>query len=143
MEIQDRETLGRFAREHHLTYELEPEVVEGEQRDVVGFEVRLYATHGESKLEAPGCPRCVELAGELRSFAERLISAGDAPRWTEITPPGAPALYQSAEVPGADEVALAMRVRRDPRDGGTAKPSDDPHVGEIRARLEAVGAHRR
>ncbi len=103
MEIQDRETLGRFAREHHVTYELEPE----------------------------------------GSFAERLISTGDAPRWTEIAPPGAPALYQSAEVPGADEVALAMRVRRDPRDGGTAKPSDDPHVGEIRARLEAVGAHRR
>src|SRR6266568_3066746 len=137
-EIQDREGLGRFGREHHVHYDVEPEVViEGEHREVVGFDVRLFATYGESKLATPACPRCVELSNELRSFAEHLVSPGDAASWTEIVP-AEPVLYQSAEEPDAEEVALTLRVRCDSSDErrGTG---EDRRLVEMKERLDAVG----
>lgn len=145
MELQDREALARFAREHHVHYDVEPDTVDaGEQHEVVGFEVRLFAVHGEEKLEAPACPRCAELLKELRSFADRVVSPGAA-EWTEIVAE-TPALYQSHEVPGADEVELTVRVQCDPahrRPSPQEAASDDPHFEEIRRRLEAVGVPRR
>jgi hypothetical protein len=137
------ESLQRFARDHHVHYEVEPEaVVEGERREVVGFEVRLFATHGESKLEAPSCPRCVELQKELRSFAEELVASGAARGRAEIAPE-TPALYASTEVPGADEVTVSVRVRCEApehRSGGTG---EDRCLGELRERLGALGVPKR
>jgi hypothetical protein len=141
MERQDREPLERFAREHHVHYEVEPEVVvEGERREVVGVQLRLFATHGESKLEAPACPRCVDLLRDLRSFADRIVRWGDEADRIEIAP-ASPALYASTEVPGADEVALAVRVRCDTPEQRRA--SDDRCVAELRERLREVGVPQR
>ncbi len=127
-----------FARDHHVHYEVEPEeVTGGEASGVVGFQLRLFATHGESKLPTPSCRRCEALVGELRSFAERLASAADVADRTELVA-GSPALYASQEVPGADEVAVTMRVHCDPRDG-----AEDPCIGKLRRRLEAAGVPRR
>jgi hypothetical protein len=141
MERQDREPLERFAREHHVHYEVEPEVVvEGERREVVGVQLRLFATHGESKLEAPACPRCVDLLRDLRSFADRIVRWGDEADRIEIAP-ASPALYASTEVPGADEVALAVRVRCDTPEQRRA--GDDRCVAELRERLREVGVPQR
>lgn len=143
MEIEDRETLARFARERHVHYELAAqEVPRAEEPEVTGFEVRLFATPGEEALQPPGSARHAELLRELRSFAERLMASGDAARRTEIVPTTAPALYASTEVPGADEVELTLRVRCDApehRAGG----GEDRCIGELRQRLEAVGVPRR
>jgi hypothetical protein len=142
MEIREGEALGRFAREHHVHYEVEPELAGGgDEREVTGFDVRLFATHGEAKLEAPACPRCVELADGLRSFAERLVAGGEAARWTEITPE-TQTLYQSTEVPGADEVALTLRVHCGADDHRLAG-GEDRCLRELRERLEAVGVPQR
>ena len=143
MEIQDREELARFAREHHVHYDVEPDTA-GRQREVVGYEVRLFAVHAEPKLEAPACPRCVELLRELRSFAERLVSPGAA-EWTEFVPEAAPALYESKEVSGGDEVALTFRVHGAPpgRRAARRAAGGDPHLEEIRGRLKAVGVPQR
>lgn len=143
METMQGEDLGRFAREHHVHYELEPETAgDGDRPDVVGWEVRLFATHGEAKLEAPSCPRCVELQQELRSFAERVVAAGEAAPRAEIAP-AAPALYASTEVPGADEVSIAVRVRCDAPDHRAGQAGEDPCLGELRQRLDALGVPRR
>ncbi len=140
---EDRE-MRQFARDHHVHYEVEPEEIHdrGGRRDVVAYRVKLFATHGESRLEAPGCPRCVELSRELRSFAERLVGSADAAGRTEILPPPA-ALYQSMEVPGADEVALTARVRCDAPDHRPGGAGEDPCLGELRERLRGIGVPRR
>jgi hypothetical protein len=143
MQGQEHDALQRFAREHHVHYEVQPEeVAVGQAREVVGVEVRLFATHGESKLEAPGCPRCTELLGELRSFAERIVGSSEAASRTEIVP-RAPALYQSTEVPGADEVALTLRVHCDSPDHRRPPAGEDRCLGELRQRLQEIGVPRR
>jgi len=143
MEASAPQDLGQFAREHHVHYEVEPEeVADGERREVVGFQIRLFATHEESKLEAPACPRCVELRSELRSFAERLVAAGDVASRTEIVP-ATPVLYGSTEVPDADEVALTVRVHCDAADHRGEESGEDRCLGEVRRRLEAAGVPRR
>jgi hypothetical protein len=143
METQDHESLARFAREHRLHYEVEPEVVEGAQRELVGVQVRLFATaETTAKLEAPAGPRWAELLRELQSFAERLVRSGDAASRVEIVP-SAPKLYQSPEEPDADEVALTLRVHCDSADHRRAEAGEDPCLGAIRQRLEAAGVPRR
>lgn len=140
MERHDAEALGRFAREYHVHYEVEPEQA-GEPRasEVVGFAVRLFATHGEQKVETPTCPRCLELVKELREFAEGVLASGDAAGRAEIAP-ATPAVYQSTEVPGADEVAVAVRVHcHAPEHRG----AEDRCIGDLRQRLEALGVPRR
>ncbi len=120
MEIPDREGLRRFVREHHVHYEVEPETaVHGEGTEVVGFGVRLLATHEEPKLEAPD----------------------DTASWTQIVPePGA--LRQSTVVQGADEVALTVRIQREPGEHRAGGASDDRRLSAIRERLEALGVPR-
>jgi hypothetical protein len=98
MALPDGAELGRFARDHHVHYEVEPEAAADQGDEVVGFQVRLFATHGEQRVEPPACPRCVELLRDLRSFAEQVIAAGAAGR-AEIAP-SVPATYQSTECPG-------------------------------------------
>src|SRR5512133_3559750 len=111
MDANDPTALHAFVREHHLHYEIEPEEVsEGPQRELVGVRLRLLATHERARLDAPGCPTCVDLLGELSSFADRVVGeAGVAERAETI--PATRKLYQSAEDRNADEVALTIRVR--------------------------------
>lgn len=143
MDRDDRGAPSRFVKEHHVHYEIEPEtVVQRDRRELVGYEVRLFATHGEAKLRAPGCRKCAELLGELRSFAERLVVPGHAATWTG--PPAAtPALYQSSEVPGADEVTITMRVHCDAPDHQQSEGGGRRCMDEIRERLDEAGIPRR
>jgi hypothetical protein len=143
MELPDRDALGQFARQHHVHYEVDPEEAgEGDRRERVGLQVRLFATHDRSKLGAPGCPACVELLGELRSFAERLTRGSSAADRTELVP-ASPALYQSTEAPDADEVALTMRVRCATPEHRRPGSGEDLCLGEIRDRLAQLGVPRR
>jgi hypothetical protein len=142
MELRGGEALGRFARERHVHYEVEPEeVVEGERREPVGYQVRLFATHSDEKLGLPSCERCVELLRDLRAFAEGVIAEGDVARRTEIVP-ASPALYQSPEDSDADEVALTLRLRCSSPEHREEK-GEDRCLGELRQRLDAAGAARR
>lgn len=143
MEIRDRDTLERFAREHHVHYDVEQEAaVQGSDREVVGFDVKLLASRGESKLTVPGCPESKELLGELRSFAERLVASADAAGWVEILPDPA-ALYESTEERGADEVALTVRIRREDGEHAPEHASEDPRLAAVKQRLEALGVPQR
>jgi hypothetical protein len=141
-ERMGREELRRFAREHHVHYEVEPETTgAGESREVVAVDVRLFATHGEAKLEAPGCPRCVELTRDLQAFAEEVARSGAEADRVDVEI-GLPALYRSTEVPGADEVAITLRVRCEAPEHRRAGRGD-PCLGGLRDRLAASGAPQR
>jgi hypothetical protein len=146
VESGDRQALERFARERHVHYEIAAEEVSGGERaEVAAFEVRLFATPGETPgegLEPPGSRRHVELLRELRAFAERLVVAGDAAGRAEIVPTTAPALYESTEVPDAQEAALTVRIRCE-APGHRAGGGEDRCLGEIRDRLAALGVPRR
>jgi hypothetical protein len=129
------EDLGRFAREHHVHCEIEPEIAADQGDGAVAYEVRLFATHGEARLPAPGCPECQDLLRDLRAFADRTVRAGDASDRTEILAEP-PALYASSEVSGADEVALSVRLRCD---SAGHRRGDDPCLGAVRDRLREAG----
>jgi hypothetical protein len=141
----DREpdALKRFAREHHVHYEVERvEAVQGERRELVGVEVRLFATQPAQKLATPASPGSVELLGELRSFAEQIVRAEDDAHRTEVVPPR-PALYQSEEGPDVDEVELTVRIHCAAPEHRRPGAGEDPCLGAIRERLEALGVPRR
>jgi hypothetical protein len=140
----DAEAVKQFAREHHMHYELEPETVDdGTRRRVIGFEVHFFAAHESSQLGAPACPRCRELATELRSLVEHLVHAQPELAARAEVAPAPPALYQSREVPGADEVSVTVRVRCASEDHRRPEHGGDPCIAQLRERLDAAGVPRR
>lgn len=142
MEIPDRAVLGQFARERHVHYDVEREVIEGEQREVVGFRVRLFAAHGKSGPGTPMCPKCIELLRELQSFVERLVRTSEVASRTEIVP-ATPTLYESAEDRTEDEVALTVHVRCQSPEHRQPGAGEDLCLRDVRERLDAVGVPRR
>jgi hypothetical protein len=69
-------------------------------------------------------------------------ATSDAAGRAEIAP-AAPALYASTEVPDADEVTVAVRVRCDAPEHRTGGTGEDRCLGEIRERLGALGVPKR
>ncbi len=135
--------LADLARKHHVHFEVAPEVLyRATDRLKVGFEVRLSAVHARGAHALPGCPKCRDLADDLRRIAEWVVPPEDRPTRYEIEP-FHPALYESRVVPGADEVAIAIRlVHRD----GYDQPIDaceERCLKEIRERLRTLGISER
>ncbi len=133
------EEFRRFAREHRVRYDVEAEPPPRVARGGRTFEVRLFATHGDDKLEAPGCPSCVELARDLRSFATQVVTAVEGADWAEVMEP-APVIYASTDQKGPDEVSIVLHVLGERPDD---TPDTDPRVRRIEDHLKAVGAARR
>ncbi len=132
-----------FVREHHVHYEVEPEeVVAPGRHEVTGWRVRLFATHGEDKLEDPACARCVELRRELQEFARALVPADVADR-AEVVSGAAPRIYRSTEVPDADEVHVTLRVICGTPEHQAAPAREERCLRPIADRLAKLGVPRR
>lgn len=136
---QETSELVDIARAHHVHFDVEPEVVvRPRERVKVGFEVRLWAVHARGARALPGCAKCRELAADLLRIAEWAAPTGELTTRIEIEPFHA-ALYESTVVPGADEVAIAIRlIHRD----GYDRPIDaceERCLKEIRRRLRTLG----
>lgn len=137
------EDLQRFARVHHLHFDVAPEVVfRGTDRINVGYIVRLWAVHEKGARATPGCSMCLDLVKTLRRIAEHVLPPADRPTAAALDP-YRPALYESGVVPGADEVSLEIRLhhRRD-----YALPIDaceERCLREIRSGLRALGVPER
>ncbi len=138
----DLHGLRDFARAHHVHYEVEPEeVTDRSHRELVGVRLRLLATHERARLDAPGCPACVDLLRELSSFADRVVGeAGVAERAETI--PATRKLYQSSEDRNADEVALTIRVRCEAPEQRQPGAGQDRCLAAVTDRLAEVGATR-
>lgn len=132
-----------FVREHHVHYEVEPEEVQAPgRREVTGWRVRLFATHGEDKLEDPTCARCVELRRELQEFAQALVPP-DAEDRAELVTGAAPRIYRSTEVPDADEVHVTLRVLCSTPAHRTDAAKGERCLRPIADRLSELGVPRR
>lgn len=137
--MSDVEELARTARRHRVHYDVTPEVlIKLEGRTAVGFEIRLFAGHEKGARALPGCPKCLNLVAELRRIAEWVVPHEHRPTVASIEP-FRPSLYDSKEVPGADEVVLSMRlIHRE----GYDRPVDACEqrcLKEIRERLKVLG----
>jgi hypothetical protein len=132
-----------FVREHHVHYEVEPEETDAQgRREVTGWRVRLFATHGEEKLADPTCEKCVDLRRDLQEFARGLVAQGAEDR-AEVVTGAAPRIYASSEVPDADEVHVTLRVLCDTPEHRAAGARGEPCLRPIADRLAALGVPRR
>lgn len=134
---------AEFVRAHHVHFDVSPEVAFGkEERWTVGFLVRLWAVHDKGDTALPGCPKCVHLVEDLRRLAESVCPHELRPTQSEI-PPFERALYDSKEVPGADEVAVTIRLTHRENYAAPVDACEERCLREIRAGLKAAGARER
>jgi hypothetical protein len=128
-----------FVKRHHVHYSVAPDWVAGrEGRWSVGFEVRLFAVQGKGAGGLPGGPRSRALVRRLGNLAQALLP--DCRTMAHIDfDPFRPALYDSSEVPGADEVALTMRLLHCSEDYSLpVDAAQERCLREIRRRLKLL-----
>lgn len=129
--------LSEFVRRHRVHFDVRPDVVVSPAgRVTVGFELRLFAVHDKGAQALPGCCKCDDLVAGLRSLATEVLPRDERPTISSVRP-FEPALYDSREVPGADEVALTLLLSH--REG-YERPVDACQarcLKEVRQRLKA------
>ena len=128
-----------FVKEHHVHFSIEPEwaVTPGGRR-AVGFNVRLFAALEKGDRTLPGGSKSRALAASLRKVVESLLPECDSAARIDVEP-FSPALYDSREVPGADEVALTLRLLH--YSENYARPvdaSEERCLRALRSRFKAV-----
>ncbi len=138
LEARELEELRHYAREHHVSYAVEEEPPAAAKQVGRTFDVRLFATHGEDRLEAPSCPACVEVTQALHSLAARIVATADASSTAEVLE-SSPVLF--APTPhGPDEVSVVLRVLEERSDERGASGSS---LHRIEDRLRTLGVSRR
>lgn len=130
-----------LVQRHHVHFDVREEVVaDGEQRQKLGFRVRLWAVVSGARL-LPGDAAASLFATALRAVAERVIPE-DPGTTTVSIEPTEPALYDSRVVPGADEIALDILLLHG-LGNGPAGDDEERCLKAIRKTLESVGAQQR
>ena len=138
-DLVEFEQLRDSARRHHVHFEVQPELIlERDVRTQVGFQVRVWTVHDKGSHAMPGCVKCQELLAELDRIVQWAIPAEDRLTRVEIERPGA-ALYDSSEVPGADEVALNIRLTHREAYASPVDPCERRCLQQIRQRLRWLG----
>ncbi len=133
----DEEALRRFVKSHRVHYSVEHELVVAQgTRKPVGFVVRIFAVHDKGARALPGCAKSRALAGSLRSLAEWL--ACTCPPTRIDVDPYRPALYDSKVVPGADEVALTIRLSHSERYADPVDASEQGCLKMIQGRMKVL-----
>lgn len=97
--------------------------------------LRLWAVHQKGARALPGCDKCRPLMGDLRSLAQFVFRGSEV---AVIEETFRSALYDSAIVPGADEIALEIRLSSG-LSSGDQRPSSTPgSAGGVRHGLKRV-----
>ncbi len=133
------EELRASAKRHHVHFEVRPEVVmEGDARVKVGFEVRVWTVHDKGAHALPGCTKCHDLLAELDRIVQWAIPTGERPTRIEIEHSG-PVLYDSSELPGADEVAITIRLMHREAYAAPIDACEERCLRQVRERLRCLG----
>lgn len=134
---RDGDELRALAGRLHAHYDIQAELdLRDGARVTVALIVRLWAVHARGARALPGCPRCRELRSDLERIAAFALSGLAESRVTIA--PLRPALYVSPVVPGADEIALVIRVAHG--DGGAPIDGcEERSVKAIRTQLRLLG----
>ncbi len=141
MDPKTQEAMRGLVHRHHVHFDVREEVIsDGEQRQKLGYRVRLWAVVSGQRL-LPGDASASLFADVLRALARKVIP--EAPGTTQVTvEPTEAALYDSRVVPGADEIALDVRMVSGEPDG-TAGQAEDACLKAMRKTLESLGAQQR
>lgn len=135
------EAVRSLVQRHHVHFDVREEVIsDGEQRQKLGYRVRLWAVVSGTRL-LPGDAAASLFAAALRSVAEKVIPDDSGTSRVSVEPTE-PALYDSRVVPGADEVALDIKIVHG-LGHGPAGDSEEHCLKAIRKTLESVGAPQR
>lgn len=137
------DALRQVVRDRRVHYDVVPEIVfRGSERVKVGFRVRLWGIHGKGARALPGCPKCWDLADDLRRIAEDVVPTGERASRTELEP-FRPALYDSRIIPATDEVTITIRLLHRDRYDRPIDACEERCLKEIRARLRDLGVPER
>lgn len=84
--LDTMEMLKTFVNKHQVCWEVLPEQIPIiEDRPLqVGFDLRLYGTHGIEDHPVPGCEKCKTIYKGLRKIAKRIIPKESRPSRYEI-----------------------------------------------------------
>ena len=139
VEDETAAALRECARRHHVHFEVRPEVdILGEARLSVGYQLRLWAVHERGAHALPGCPWCGVLLAELERIVRWVMPPDGRPTRAEFERTG-PALYDSQVVPGADEVALLVRLTHQGDYRAPIDACEERCLKEMRGRLRSLG----
>ena len=134
--------LKALVHEHRVRYEVAPEICfRSTERLKVGFEVRVWAGLEKGSRMLPRGEKSFTLAVVLREIAEWLASSND--REMLIVVEQCEGLYASSIVPGADEVAITIRLIHRDRYARPIDSCGEKCLKEIRTQLKELGAHER
>jgi len=141
LDPKTHEAIRGLVQRHHVHFDVREEVIsDGEQRQKLGYRVRLWAVVSGARL-LPGDASASLFAAALRAVAEKVIP-GDPGRTRVTVEPTEAALYDSRVVPGADEIALDLLMVNGEGDG-SAGESEERCLRTVRRTLESVGAQQR
>jgi hypothetical protein len=141
MDPKTFEAMRGVVQRHHVHFDLREEAVsDGEQRQKLGYRVRLWAVVSGQRL-LPGDAAASLFAAALREVAQKVIPEERGSTRISVEPTEA-ALYDSRVVPGADEIALDILLVSAAGDG-SAGESEERCLKAIRKTLESVGAQQR
>lgn len=114
----------------------------GDTRLRVGSVVRLWGVHPKGARALPGCPKSRAIFSDLEPVAAYAL--GGDPSMQIALDPLRPALYESRVVPGADEIALAIRITpRADHGAAAARAAEERYLKLVRARLRELGVSER
>ncbi len=140
MDPRTFEAIRGVVKRHHVHFDVRDEVVsDGEQREKLGYRVRLWAVVSGARL-LPGDASASLFAAALRALAEKVVPHERGTSRVTIEPTEA-ALYDSRVVPGADEIALDVVMVHE--GNGSAGEGEDRCLKAVRQTLESVGAQQR
>jgi hypothetical protein len=141
LDPKTQKAMRGLVQRHHVHFDVREEVIsDGEQRQKLGYRVRLWAVVSGERL-LPGDASASLFAAALRALAQKVVPEASGTTQVTIEPPEA-ALYDSRVVPGADELALDIRMVVGEGDGSSGA-SEEHCLKTVRKTLESVGAQQR
>jgi len=130
--------LPRSVQAYRVRYEVVREAtLVGASRRVASLEVWIWATLPRGARALPGSPECRLAVRAATRVAEAAVAA-EPGRDAEIEP-FRQRLYDSRQLPGCDELYVAIRLWLRFDAGGEAGPSPEPRLRALKGRLEGLG----
>lgn len=135
--------LRTMAEGLHAHYDVEPELdVHDGGRTRSALIVRLWGVHPKGARALPGDARSRDIVRRLDAIAAWALAP--VPAGEVELQPALHALYESSVVPGADEVALGIRIARRTADPARHVTADEERsVRQVRARLRELAVAER
>jgi hypothetical protein len=134
------EALRGVARQHHIYYEVVPDLVFEAGRPLqVGLLLTLWATHERGARALPGCARCRAIFADLVHVATWAVGGEGGLDAAWERQPFDAALHSPSRDLAEDEVDLSLRLLQREQAGARGEVERDASLRRVRERLKALG----